>query len=113
MVRIAVHKLCSSAITTAAPDTAPSPLVLCNRPPDDAGAQHGPNRPYVKLEQGSDPGNALTAQGLKQSNAPNVSPPIVARQPIALVTNRKWDDNFLGQVTARSDKFILPCGFSL
>jgi len=85
--------------------------VLSNRPPDYAGAQHGPNRPDLKLEQSSDPGNAQTAQGLKQSSAPSVSPPIVARQPIALAANRQWDDNFTSQVTPRGDKFILPRGF--
>src|ERR1039458_3119045 len=44
IVRIAVHKLCSSAIIIAVPDTAVSPFVLCNRPPEYSAAQLSPNR---------------------------------------------------------------------
>src|ERR1700691_1361158 len=62
IVRIAVHKLCSSANTTDAPDTAPNPFVLCKQPPEHASAQLDPTT-GPKFKRLSDLATLRTARG--------------------------------------------------
>src|ERR1700733_15262958 len=101
IVRIAVHKLCSSANTTAPPDTAVNPFVLCKRPPEYAGVLLSPND-RAQAERASTPSNPRRGLRLKQNSAPKVSPSIVMRKRGAAANDARGPiDNVMTIAPAR------------